>query len=213
MIIAVDGPAAAGKGTLARAIAEHFGLAYLDTGALYRAVALRVIEAGGDPADPEAAAKGAESLQPGDTENARIRDEDVARGASLVSAVPEVRRALLTYQRHFAANPPGGAPGAVVDGRDIGTVVLPDADHKLFVTASDEARARRRAVELETRGEKTPLSAVLEDMRARDARDREREISPLTQAEDALLLETTNLDIDNAFAAALALIAEDQAPA
>jgi cytidylate kinase len=207
MIIAVDGPVAAGKGTLARRLAAEFGFAYLDTGALYRAVALRLLRAGADPADAAAATEAANSLNRDDLDAPGLRDEATGQAASVVSQMPAVRQALLDYQRRFATNPPGGAAGAVLDGRDIGTVVCPDADVKLFVTASDEERARRRWAELQARGEDADMATVLADLRERDARDRSRAASPLKPAEDSHLLDTTNLDIDAAFVAAKAIIA------
>lgn len=206
MVIAIDGPAAAGKGTLGRKLAEHFGLAYLDTGALYRAVALRLLRAGGDPADAGAAAAAARALEPGDLEATGLRDQETGRAASTVAAWPEVRAALVDYQRRFAAEPPGDAAGAVLDGRDIGTVVCPEADYKLFVTASLEVRAGRRLEELAERGETASREEVEREMRERDARDSGREASPLARAPDAYLLDTTNLDIDSAFAAAKSYI-------
>jgi cytidylate kinase len=206
MVIAIDGPAAAGKGTLGRKLAEHFGLAYLDTGALYRAVALRLLRAGGDPADAGAAAAAARALEPDDLEAPGLRDQETGRAASAVAAWPEVRAALVDYQRRFAAEPSGGAAGAVLEGRDIGTVVCPEADYKLFVTASLEVRAGRRLKELAERGEAASREEVEREMRERDARDSGREVSPLARAPDAYLLDTTNLDIDSAFAAAKSYI-------
>lgn len=209
-VIAVDGPAAAGKGTLARQLARHFGFAYLDTGSLYRAVAHKVLAAGGEPADPDQAVDAARRLTPEDAETAELRTEKVAAAASRVAAMPEVRKAILAYQREFAANPPGGEPGAVLDGRDIGTVVCPQAAVKLFVTASLEKRSRRRLAELQARRIDANFETVRAQMAERDARDRQRPIAPLKAAQDAHLLDTTNLDIDSAFSAALALIAGDQ---
>lgn len=211
MIIAVDGPVAAGKGTLARRLAEEFGLAYLDTGSLYRAVGLSVLRAGGDPADEAAAVAAVDRLNHADLEDPALRDERTGEAASVVAALPAVRAALLDYQRGFAAKPPTGQPGAVLDGRDIGTVVCPDAQVKLFVTASPEQRARRRYQELSGRGEDTTLAAVLEDLRKRDARDAERSVAPLKPAADAHLLDTTNLDIEAAFVAACAIVARQRA--
>jgi cytidylate kinase len=201
LIIAVDGPAAAGKGTLARRLAKHYGLAFLDTGALYRATALHAL-ASGDPADPSVAEAAARRVTAADIDDPRLRGEDVAQAASIVAAIPAVRRALLQFQRDFAARP----PGAVLDGRDIGTVVCPDADAKLYVTASVEARARRRAAELRQRGDVVDEAVVLDEMRRRDARDAGRTTAPLTIAADATVLDTTDLDIDAAFAAALAAV-------
>jgi cytidylate kinase len=210
MIIAIDGPAAAGKGTLARRLAAHYGLAYLDTGALYRAVALRLLRAGADPADPEAAVAAARAVEAGELDDPALRDEAVGAAASVVAAQPAVRAVLLDFQRHFAAHPPAGATGAtgaVLDGRDIGTVVCPDADIKLFVTASPAVRARRRVRELAARGEPADEAEIRREIEARDARDAARATAPLKPAEDGHLLDTSNLDIDSAFEAAKALIA------
>ncbi|HJM50826.1 MAG TPA: (d)CMP kinase [Alphaproteobacteria bacterium] len=205
MIIAVDGPAAAGKGTLARRLAAHYDLAYLDTGGLYRATALRLLRAG-EAAEPGPAAAAAAAIRPEDLVDPALRHEQTGDLASRVSALPAVRAALLQYQRDFAAEPPTGS-GAVLDGRDIGTVVCPDAEHKLFVTASAEERARRRVAELHERGETDVDPArILAELLERDARDSERQASPLEAAADAYLLDTTNLDIDAAFEAAKAHI-------
>jgi CMP/dCMP kinase len=203
VIIAIDGPAASGKGTLARRLAQHFGLAHLDTGRLYRAVALRVLIQGGDPADPASATTEAKALVAADLADPRLREERVAQASSVVAAIPGVRQALLAFQRDFARRPPGGAPGAVLDGRDIGTVICPDAAAKLFITASTEARARRRFRELQDGGHPAIYEAVLQDMKVRDARDSDRRAAPLVPADDALVLDTTALDADAAFAAAL----------
>lgn len=202
MIIAVDGPAASGKGTLAKRIASHFGLAYLDTGALYRAVARDVTKAGFRLDDPWAAVAAARGLDPSTLADPALREAHVGEAASIVARIPEVRAALLGYQRAFAARP----PGAVLDGRDIATVVCPDADAKLFVTASPEERARRRHAELAGRGEEVAYETVLADIRARDARDADRRAAPLRMAADADLLDTTELDIEAAFDAAVGLI-------
>jgi cytidylate kinase len=206
MIIAIDGPAASGKGTLARRLAAHFKLAHLDTGGLYRAVALHALESGGDPADPMVATAAARRVQAADLANPRLREEHVAQAASVVAAIPAVREALLAFQRAFARHPPGGAPGAVLDGRDIGTVICPDADAKLFVTASVDARADRRLKELRESGENAIYDRVLQDMKDRDARDSQRRTAPLVPADDALVLDTTALDADAAFRAAVDFI-------
>ena len=202
MIIAIDGPAAAGKGTLARRLAEHYGLAYLDTGSLYRAVAHAVLEAGRDPAEPGAAADAARALEPGGCDDAELRTAAVAQAASIVAAIPEVRAAVLDLQRKTAR----AAPGAVLEGRDIGTVVCPDADVKLYLTATPEVRAGRRWRERVPAGDGADLATVLAEIEARDARDRARPIAPLRQAADALLLDTTDLDIEAAFRKAVELI-------
>ncbi len=207
MIIAIDGPAGAGKGTLAHAIARHYGYACLDTGALYRAVGLLVLRRGGDPADSATAGAAARALTPDLLDDPALKEDATAAAASQVAVLPEVRAALLDFQRDFAHNPPGGRPGAVLDGRDVGTVVCPDADIKLFVTASVEARADRRVKELRQRGVDAIREHVLEDMKARDARDAERAEAPLKPAADARVLDTTDLDVDAALRAALSLIA------
>ena len=204
MIIAVDGPAASGKGTLARRLARHFSLNYLDTGSLYRAVAFRAFAAGADPADPDAAVAAAKQVETRDLDNPRLRDDEVAQAASVVAAIPGVRAALLAFQREFACR----GKGAVLDGRDIGTVVCPDADAKVFLTATVEARALRRFKELQATGGAAIYERVLQDMKLRDARDRERRTAPLQRASDAFELDTTALDADAAFAATLRHIGE-----
>lgn len=206
VIIAIDGPGASGKGTLARRLAAHFGYAYLDTGAMYRAVALQMLLAGADPADAQAALAAAQKLDAGALDDPRLRTDRVGAAASQVAAHGDVRQALMVFQRSFATNPPGNAPGAVLDGRDIGTVICPDAQVKLFVTASPEARAHRRYLELVAQGEAAVEAEVLADLQTRDRRDRERAVAPLRPAADAHLLDTTNLAIDNAFAVALAAV-------
>ena len=202
MIVAIDGPAASGKGTLARALAARFGLAHLDTGLLYRAVAARVLRAGGDPRDAEAAAAAAAGLEAADLEAPDLRDEAVGAAASVVAALPGVRRALVAWQRRFAARP----GGAVLDGRDIGTVILPSAPVKIFLTASPAVRAERRHNELRARGAGSIKSVVLRELADRDARDRERAAAPLAPAPDALLLDTTDLDAEAVLAAAVEFI-------
>jgi len=206
MIIAIDGPAAAGKGTLARRLAEHFGYALLDTGLLYRAVGVKVMRRGGDPSDAAAAAAAAAELDAGELADPELRGDIAAQAASKVGAVPAVRAALLEFQRSFAAHPPGGAGGAILDGRDIGTVVCPDADAKIFVTASVEVRAERRLKELRARGLEAIHSRVLHEMKERDRRDASRAVAPLEPAKDAFVLDTSELDPDTAFAEALTFI-------
>ncbi|OYV24546.1 MAG: cytidylate kinase [Rhodospirillales bacterium 20-58-10] len=201
MIIAIDGPAAAGKGTLARRIAAALGLPYLDTGLLYRAVGRRVLDVGGDPADVEAATTAARSLTDADFQRTDLRGPEADKAASQVASIPAVRAALLDYQRHY-----GTTKGAVLDGRDIGTIVFPNADVKLFVTASLEARTQRRHAEILGRGELIPIEAVRADLAARDEADRTRAAAPLIQAADATLLDTSNMNADEAFAKALRLV-------
>jgi CMP/dCMP kinase len=197
-IIAIDGPAAAGKGTLARRLAAHLGLPYLDTGLLYRAVGRRVLDRGEAPADPEAAERAARDLRPEDLKRTDLRGPEADAAAAAVASVPGVRAALLSFQRDF-----GAAQGAVLDGRDIGTVVFPNAHLKLFITASPEARAHRRWLELQGRGARADLAEVERDIRARDAQDAARAIAPLRPADDAVTIDTTKLDRDAAFAAVL----------
>ncbi len=199
MIIAIDGPAAAGKGTLARRLAAALGLPYLDTGLLYRAVGRRVLTAGGNPADPAAAEAQARALTPDDLARTDLRGPAADQAASLVASVPGVRAALLAFQRGFA-----DGPGAVLDGRDIGTVIFPDAAVKLFVTASVAARAERRWRERAAQPDAPPLATVTAEMRARDALDEQRAAAPLRPAAGALVLDTTALDPDAVFAAAMA---------
>ncbi|MBV9828377.1 MAG: (d)CMP kinase [Alphaproteobacteria bacterium] len=206
-IVAIDGPAASGKGTLARGLAAKFGFAHLDTGKLYRATALAVLQSNGDPRDAATAAAAAGRLDPVLLAEPRLLDEAVAGAASVVAAIPQVRAALLDYQRNFAAHPPASASGAVLDGRDIGTAVCPDADVKLFVTASTETRAERRFQELRQRGAPAIYRDVLQDMKERDARDTQRQAAPLAAATDAVIIDTTTLDADQAFERASALIA------
>ncbi|CAO4181146.1 (d)CMP kinase [Methylorubrum aminovorans] len=202
LVIAIDGPAASGKGTLAKRLALHYGLPHLDTGLLYRAVALTLIDEGTDLDDTSAAARAASALSAERLSDPRLRERAMGEAASRVSSVPEVRAALLSWQRRFAE----GAEGAVLDGRDIGTVVCPEARVKLFIIAAPEERARRRHRELLGRGEETTLAAILADIRARDARDSSRAAAPLKAAEDAVVLDTTELDAEAAFAEAVAIV-------
>ncbi len=206
MIIAVDGPAASGKGTLARRIAGHMGYAYLDTGKIYRAVGFRVLEAGGDPEDPDAALEAAQALVAGDLDNPELTSDRAAVAASKIAAMAPVRAVLLGFQKDFAAAPPAGAAGAVLDGRDIGTVVCPEAAVKLFVTAEVEERAKRRHKELLDKGEPSIYSRVLQALKDRDARDSNRSAAPLIAASDAIVIDTSAMDPDEAFASALGSI-------
>jgi cytidylate kinase len=201
LIIAIDGPAAAGKGTLARRLAAALDLPYLDTGLLYRATGRRVLDAGADPADPAAAEAAAAALLPADLARADLRGPDADRAAAAVASLPGVRAALLAFQRRF-----GNETGAVLDGRDIGTVIFPDAPVKLFVTASLPARAERRWRELQARGVDVELATVAEDMAARDQADADRAAAPLRPAADAILLDTTSLDQEEAFVRALRIV-------
>lgn len=206
-VVAIDGPAASGKGTLARRLAQHFGFAHLDTGALYRATAFLVLDQRGDPADPATAERAARRVDRQVLADPRLRREAVATAASMVAEIPAVRRALLELQRGFAANPPAPATGAVLDGRDIGSVVWPAADVKLFITASAEERARRRVEELRQGGTAAIFEDVLQDLMERDARDSERRAAPLAAAPDAIVIDTTTLDADAVFERASELVA------
>jgi cytidylate kinase len=206
VIIAVDGTAACGKGTLAKLIARYYGFAHLDSGALYRLAALGVMEANGDPANEAHAVRAATAIDPARASDLVIRSDAVGRVASQIAALPAVRAALLTYQQEFASKPPNGAPGAVLDGRDIGTVIAPKAHAKLFIDARPDVRAHRRWLELQGLGIVRDEASVLAELNLRDAADKNRSISPLKQAGDASLLDTSDLGIDAAFAAALDLI-------
>lgn len=207
MIIAIDGPAAAGKGTLARRLAAHFNLAFLDTGSLYRAVGSRVLRDKKDPSDPVAGQHAAENLSSEDIAAPDLRTEAVAQAASIVSAIPAVRAALLEFQRNFARRPPGGETGAVLDGRDIGTVICPEPDVvKFFVHATPEARAERRFKELQAKGDSATYARVLQDMNERDKRDASRGVAALKKADDAYDLDTTGLNPDQVFEKAVAHI-------
>jgi cytidylate kinase len=202
MIIAIDGPAGSGKGTLGKKLAAHYGLRHLDTGLIYRAVAKALIDVGRAPSDVAAAAAAAQALDPARFDEKALKSHSVGEAASVVSAIPEVRAALLAFQRDFAAKP----PGAVLDGRDIGTVICPEAGVKIFVTASPEVRAARRAKEYRAAGQAIEEAAVLADIRKRDERDTNRAAAPLKQAPDAHLLDTTHLDIDAAIRAAIDIV-------
>jgi len=200
LTVAVDGPAASGKGTISKAVAAYFGFAHLDTGLLYRAVGAQMLS-GQDPL------VAAQMLQAEDIDAEKLRNSEVAQAASKVAAIPEVRAALLDFQRAFARR----AGGAVLDGRDIGTVICPDADAKLYVTASDEVRAKRRFLELSGKGQDVTQEGVLEDLRARDKRDRERASAPLKPADDAVIIDTSDLSIEDAVAVAIAKIEASRA--
>jgi CMP/dCMP kinase len=202
MIIAIDGPAASGKGTLGKRLAAHFGLRHLDTGLLYRAVAKAMRDAGHALEDGEQAVAAAKALDSAKLDERELKGHAIGEAASIVSAIPEVRDALFAFQRDFAAAP----PGAVLDGRDIGTVIAPDADVKIFVVAEPQVRARRRAAELGAAGQPADEAAILADILRRDDRDRTRTIAPLTPAPDAHLLDTTHLDISAAVQAAIDLV-------
>ncbi|MDB5559041.1 MAG: cytidylate kinase [Enterovirga sp.] len=202
MVIAIDGPAASGKGTLARRLASHLGRPHLDTGLLYRAVARDLLDRNEPLSDPEAAARAAAALDTAALDDPRLRSREMGEAASIVSAVASVRETLLAFQRRFAAQP----GGAVLDGRDIGTVVCPEADLKLYVTASPEERARRRQRELAQSGQPSDYETVLTDIQRRDARDQGRPNAPLRQADDAVLLDTTELDAEAAFRQALVIV-------
>jgi cytidylate kinase len=202
MIVAVDGPAAAGKGTIARALARQFGFHFLDTGLLYRMVGKAVLDAGRSPNDREAATEAARALDPESFRDGDLRGEEVGQAASIVAVNPQVRAALLDYQRQFARM----APGAVLDGRDIGTVVCPNADVKIYVTASPEVRAVRRQRELAERGTAVTFEDVLMEIRTRDTRDSSRAAAPLVAASDAHVLDTTNMSIGDAVAAAVKVV-------
>jgi cytidylate kinase len=201
-VIAIDGPAASGKGAIATRLGALYGLPVLDTGLLYRAVGAIVLQRGGDPDDPRSALAAAEALDPSDLEGESLRGAEIAQAASRVAVHPAVRERLLGFQRDFAAK----EPGAILDGRDIGTVVAPQAPAKLFVTASAEARARRRWLELTSAGEEAAYEATLAEIRRRDERDSDRAAAPLTPAADAVLLDTTQLTIDRAFDAARRIV-------
>lgn len=202
MVIAIDGPAASGKGTLAKRLAAHYGYRHLDTGVIYRAVAHAMLSAGLDLNDEAKAAEVAMRLDPGMFDDPALKSQAVGSAASVVSALPRVREALVAFQRQFAASP----PGAVLDGRDIGTVICPDAEVKIFVVADPKVRARRRTLEARGRGEPADEAAVLADILARDARDQNRSVAPLKQAPDAYLLDNSHLDIEGGVRAAIDIV-------
>jgi cytidylate kinase len=202
LVIAIDGPAASGKGTLARRLAEHFKLPHLDTGLLYRATACALLDEGLPLDDEEAATAAARGLSLTDFDDARLRSREMGEAASVVAALPQVRAELVDLQRRFAAR----EEGAVLDGRDIGTVICPKARVKIFVTASPETRAQRRALELARRGEEVDYPTILADVKKRDARDSARAVAPLKAAADAVTLDTSDLDIEAAFRAAVAIV-------
>ena len=202
MIIAIDGPAASGKGTLAKRLAAHYGFRHLDTGVIYRAVAHALISQALDLRDEAAAIRAAQTLDPATFDNPALKSHDVGSAASIVSAIPGVRTALLEFQRQFAAKP----PGAVLDGRDIGTVICPDAEVKIFVVADPKIRAHRRTLEALARGEAADEDAILADIVARDERDQNRAVAPLKPAKDAYLLDNSHLDIEGGVRAAIDII-------
>ena len=202
MIIAIDGPAASGKGTLARRLAQHYGYRHLDTGVIYRAVAYTLMRTGADLRDEALAVSAALALDPQRLDDPALKSQQVGEAASVVSAIPRVREVLVDFQQRFAADP----PGAVLDGRDIGTVICPNADVKIFVVADARVRAYRRTLEARARGETADEAAVLEDILKRDERDRNRSVAPLKPAADAYLLDNTNLDIEAGVRAAIDIV-------
>ncbi|MEP7031027.1 MAG: (d)CMP kinase [Pseudolabrys sp.] len=202
MIIAIDGPAASGKGTLGKRLAAHYGFKHLDSGLLYRAVAKAVLDGGARIEDRDAAIAAAQALDPVHLQEDKLKSDDIGKAASVIAPIPEVRAALMAFQRAFAKS----KPGAVIDGRDIGTVICPDAEVKIFVVATPEVRARRRVLELRGRGELADEALVLADIVKRDERDQNRAVAPLKQAQDAHLLDTTHLDIDAAIRAAIDIV-------
>jgi CMP/dCMP kinase len=206
LVVAIDGPAASGKGTLARRLADHFGLAHLDTGTLYRATALLILDQAGDASDPATAEAAARRVEFRMLSETRLRQPAVTAASSIVAAIPAVRKTLLNLQRRFAAHPPPPARGAVLDGRDIGSVVCPSADVKLFLTASVEARVQRRLAELRQQGTAAIYEDVLQKMKERDARDSGRRAAPLIAPPDAVVIDTTTLDADAVFERACDLI-------
>ena len=202
MIIAIDGPAASGKGTLGKRLAHHYGFRHLDTGVIYRAVAKALLDVGADLTDELLAVAVAMELDPEKFGHPELKTQRIGEAASVVSAIPKVREALISFQRQFAADP----PGAVLDGRDIGTVICPNADVKIFVVADPQVRARRRTLEARARGEEADEAAVLADILRRDERDRNRAVAPLIAAPDAHTLDNSNLDIEGGVRAAIAIV-------
>jgi cytidylate kinase len=202
MIIAIDGPAASGKGTLGKRLAAHYGFRHLDTGVIYRAVAKALLDGDADLNDEARAVAAARELDPGNFGDPALKSQTVGDAASVISAYPQVREVLVSFQRQFAAEP----PGAVLDGRDIGTVICPDADVKIFVVADPGVRALRRALEAQARGEPADQAVILADILKRDERDRNRSAAPLKQAADAVLLDNSNLDIEGGVRAAIAIV-------
>jgi CMP/dCMP kinase len=202
MIIAIDGPAASGKGTLAKRLAAHYGFRHLDTGVIYRAVAHALLSVGADLQDESAAVRAAQAIDPETFDNPALKSQKVGTAASVVSAIPRVREVLVEFQRQFAASP----PGAVLDGRDIGTVICPDAEVKIYVVADPKVRAQRRTLEARGRGEEADEAVILADILARDERDQNRPVAPLKQAKDAYLLDNSNLDIEGGVRAAIDIV-------
>jgi CMP/dCMP kinase len=202
MIIAIDGPAASGKGTLAKRLAAHYGFHHLDTGVIYRAVAHALLSAGADLQDEAAAVRAAQAIDPETFENPALKSQKVGSAASVVSAIARVREVLVEFQRQFAASP----PGAVLDGRDIGTVICPNADVKIYVVADARIRAQRRTLEARGRGEEADEAVILADILARDERDQNRPVAPLKPAKDAYLLDNSNLDIEGGVRAAIDIV-------
>jgi cytidylate kinase len=202
LVIAIDGPAASGKGTVAKRLARHLGMEYLDTGSIYRAIGYNMLQQGYNPEDKKNAIKTAKDLTPGDLKTEHLYDEGVGNAASIISAIPRVRQILLQFQRDFAKKP----AGAILDGRDIGTVICPEADFKFFITADIIARATRRFKQLQSKGNNVIYDAVLKDLASRDYRDQMRAISPLKPATDAIIIDTTNINEDEVFAAILAYL-------
>lgn len=202
IVIAIDGPAASGKGTVAKRLARYMGIAYLDTGSIYRAIGYNMLQQGDEPEDKKKAIQAAKDLTPGDLKNEHLYDEGVGNAASIISAIPRVRDILLQFQRDFAKNP----EGAILDGRDIGTVICPDADYKFYITADIAARAMRRFKQLQSKGNPVIYDAVLQDLERRDNRDRMRAIAPLKAAEDAIHIDTTDMNEDEVFAKILSSV-------